>query len=411
MESTHVGVQICRLPSQAGDLVVMETIGQKTFKRFHRPVAQSLDAFGDGLFELHIGLDLAFDGVGNRAAVRPFGAVELGAAAAEDLIAHQDGIFQIDMEEGTFEGVVDDAGGRLAARLGEIQREEAAIFQQNFGVAIKTGIAALQGIIRTGDGTILKNRVIAIAFFRIFRPDIRSGGIAPPVETHEKAAAGNDRFVGPADVSADTEAAEAAGADAILGDSGEFDTLAARHVPADTTLGAGGINIAENPAVEEFAGKFQVAFVRTPPVDAFQAPLGGRVALNNLPGPFAGVIAQNHRWSAGILHHPAGDAGAIAAVEVADQDIVGALGTFEGRVEVGFVVGIGANDDHMAALIVRNGLDGGLDRVEGLLPTAAVGIVAQFGDIDGDSFMAGVIGGRRIERCGIEHGGMAQNQR
>ena len=85
---------------------------------------------------------------------------------------------------------------------------------------------------------------------------------------------------------------------------------------------------------------------------------------------------------AGIDDDPACRGGAEGTVGVAGEDVVFAGRAFVGGEEVGFHVCIGADDDAMIAARVRHGVQRGLDGVEGFGPGRAVGIVAEFGDID-----------------------------
>jgi hypothetical protein len=65
------------------------------------------------------------------------------------------------------------------------------------------------------------------------------------------------------------------------------------------------------------------------------------------------------------------------AVEVADQGVVRSGRALERGSQICLDIPIGSNEDLMATLIVWHGRQRGLNRLECLLPTAAIGVVAE----------------------------------
>jgi hypothetical protein len=93
------------------------SVRDQIVERLHGPVAQSLHALRDRLAVLHVGADLALDGVRDVA-------VELAAlrfGGAEDLVSHERAVFEVNVKLlGLLAAAADHAGRRRAVRLREV---------------------------------------------------------------------------------------------------------------------------------------------------------------------------------------------------------------------------------------------------------------------------------------------------
>lgn len=313
------------------------------------------------------------------------------------------------MQELAREIAINRAGGRRAVRLREVHHDEPAASELDAGVALELRIADLQRVVRADQRAILEHGIRRGGHGLVVRADVHGAGIAPHIQAHEVAAPEKNRFVRSPDMRHHARTGEAPEPHAILHDGREGDAFLARHVPAHATFRASAIETAESPAIPARRRVRRIAPPRPPPIHALEPSLRFGIAVGQdheswIARASLRVRAHDSEGRAGVNHHPALRTGAETAVPIAFDHVVRSRSPFVLRVEIRLRVGVGADDDVMSAQVVWNGVERGLDGLERRAPTAAVGVVTELGDVQGQALASGGRGFR-------EPLGRTQNER
>ena len=233
----------------------------------------------------------------------------------------------------------------------------------------KPKLLLLSRALRADHRAIFENDIGFVGHFVVFDADVGGGGVAPPIEGTQVTFTEDGCLIGARIIRFSHAAAEGSSdADGVFDDRRERFFLV-DEIEEQSGVAGGDVEVAwEGPSVpavggKRFAGAFWTSLWRS--------------AEGGVP-----VVVGFVRL-AGIDDDPACRAGAEGTVGVAGVDVVFAGRAFVGGEEVGFHVRIGADDDAVIAARVRYAARRGLDGVEGFGPGGAVGIVAEFGDVDG----------------------------
>ncbi len=277
---------------------------------------------------------------------------------------------------------------RFSAHLGlrEIENNHAAVDESGAGAVTRVG--HLDRVVRMHHCAVFVNHVRQLGHLLLPSPDEHGCRVAYPVEREEVTPAKHARFAFPHNRIAYAAAKRAPRAHTILHDHREPFAAPVGEVPEEACVAARGVQVPQFPPVPYDARKrlFVVARRpmcvrrpnRTPPIPALEATL--RVAR--------------------IDHDPPRRPRPKPPVTVAHQFVVRARRTRKRGRQIRLDIRVGPNQNPVAPLPVRNGVQTGLNGVECPLPCAPVRIIALFRHVDGRASTPGAIRRKRLPRLG-----------
>lgn len=217
-------------------------------------MSQPFEAPRHRLLVLHVGRVTACGAVTNFAVAFSLYLIDGGAARTEQLVAHQGEVAEVDVDLfGVGQRTGNDARRRRAGRLREIEHDQAAA--GHIEANVLAGKEDLHRIVGSHERAILADGIGRGGDRAVVGPRGQSASVAPPIERHQVTAAEDDRLILPSDRIAEAAAEGSTDAYAIFHDDRELLPALVGQVPEQTGVAAGGIEIAEDPAVPVDGGK------------------------------------------------------------------------------------------------------------------------------------------------------------